>query len=448
MYLTNINCIYKKNFINIISPSKYTHPEIIENNIAIDYLISNSPKTIQCDSVPNNIILDENNIKICKNDLYYLRPIILPDNSQYKNIEYIGYNSDIIDILDGLIIPKNIGKTIVIARIKNTNIYDYCNIEIIEEKIDTIEYINYDLNESDFNISIDGKNATKTREGLNNAFLYCINNGYNKITLKHGIYLIDYEGLSIPSNLFIDLNDSTIKLEPHDVNKTAMINLNDVNNISIKNGIIYGDKGKHVTSTHEFVHGFNISGDTHNINIENINIKNIQGYGVAISSGKRINIKGITRENLEFGSYNKGTKIYGNSYDCRTAEPLDIETLKSYELGFPFGYSGYPYISSRIMYDIEFYDKDMNFINKYIYKTPYKKYIKPLNAKYCNIVFHNTYWLNDTGYQDYWNSIIFLTEHDFTSNLKFNNCIFEDCLALAIASSSGGTGNIISNCID
>lgn len=102
MYLTNINCIYKKKFINIISSSIYTHPKIIENNIAIDYLISDSPKTIQCDSVLNNIILDENNIKICKNDLYYLRPIILPDNSQYKNIEYIGYNSDIIDILNGL----------------------------------------------------------------------------------------------------------------------------------------------------------------------------------------------------------------------------------------------------------------------------------------------------------------------------------------------------------
>ncbi len=151
------------------------------------------------------------------------------------------------------------------------------------------------INNNYFGINSNGKNAKDTLIGINNAIKYASNNNIKNIKLEKGTYLIDSQkdnsdnhyqekGITFKSNIELNLNGSIIKHIPNSRNSYALVSIINVENASIYNGTIEGDRENHTftDTTHQFGHGIDIAGGK-NINIYNLEIKNMIGDGIYIT---------------------------------------------------------------------------------------------------------------------------------------------------------------------
>lgn len=171
-----------------------------------------------------------------------------------------------------------------------------------------------EINNKYFGIYNDYRNPKETLQGINEAIEYASQNNIKYIKLKEGKYLIDgtnetnlSEGIKINvSNITLDLNNSMIKYV--DCNKPSynLIRLLDVENVTIKNGILVGDKTNHEydesTISHEFGCGVSING-SNNIEVINLKIYDMIGDGIYIGKGDK---------------ESNNCKVMNNEiYDCR-----------------------------------------------------------------------------------------------------------------------------------
>lgn len=129
------------------------------------------------------------------------------------------------------------------------------------------------INNNYFGINSNGKNAKDTLIGINNAIKYASNNNIKNIKLEKGTYLIDSQkdnsdnhyqekGITFKSNIELNLNGSIIKHIPNSRNSYALVSIINVENASIYNGTIEGDRENHTftDTTHQFGHGIDIAG--------------------------------------------------------------------------------------------------------------------------------------------------------------------------------------------
>ena len=143
------------------------------------------------------------------------------------------------------------------------------------------------INNEYFNISSDGTNPIDTTKGLNKALEYAKNNNIRYIKFQKGVYLIN-GAIKIYSNTEIDLNSSEIMLQENDKTGYTILGILNMENVTIKNGKITGDKEKHNytgNSAHEWGMGINIAGSD-NVDLENLEISEMTGDGIYITSGK------------------------------------------------------------------------------------------------------------------------------------------------------------------
>lgn len=163
------------------------------------------------------------------------------------------------------------------------------------------------INNKFFNINKYGKSAKNTTEGINKAIKYANENNITYIKLDKGTYLINgvdkyykEKGITLKSNIILDLNGSTIKHEPVSDERYSIITIFETENIEIKNGIIDGDKNEHDYSTvefsHEFGYGIELRG-AKNIKLSNLMIKNLTGDGILISEMEKAFSK-INEDNI------------------------------------------------------------------------------------------------------------------------------------------------------
>lgn len=192
----------------------------------------------------------------------------------------------IIIILLLLIIVLNL------STFKTTNIIKYTsrlNMLKIEDPIDIDTGI---INNQYFGISNVGINPIETRKGLNEALKYAETHHIHNIKLEKGIYLLNSEKVNgnqrsiiFRSNINLDLNNSTLIVTPNNLTNYGLFSLYNVDNVSISNGIIIGDRNEHQfegKTTHEWGMGIDIRGSS-NINIYNMEIYNTTGDGIYIS---------------------------------------------------------------------------------------------------------------------------------------------------------------------
>ncbi len=178
------------------------------------------------------------------------------------------------------------------------------------------------INNAYFNISSDGKNAKQTTNGINGAINYASKNNISYIKLEKGTYLIDgkeenyslnetntKKGIILQSNIVLDLNGSTIIQETNGAKNYANISVNDVENVSIMNGILVGDKDSHdyttIESSHEWGFGIDVR-SSKNIKLNNLEIYDMTGDGIFLMS--YYNTNNITT-NVEITNC--------NIYECR-----------------------------------------------------------------------------------------------------------------------------------
>ena len=183
------------------------------------------------------------------------------------------------------------------------------------------------INNEYFDIDSNGNMPKETTKGLNEAIEYAFQNNITDLKLQNGIYTVigynnsHYRGISLKSNINLDLNGSVIIQEANDNVTYANITMYNIENVKISNGIIAGEKEQHIYNkdngdTHEWGYGIHIVG-SNNITLSNLKIYNMTGDGIDICS---INKGEKTPENIVIENC--------NIFECRR-QGITIECGKS-----------------------------------------------------------------------------------------------------------------------
>ena len=225
--------------------------------------------------------------------------------------------------------------------------------------------------------------CNETRLGIQKLLNDKLEQGYNKVIMYKALYMINAnegadkkdQGIRVPKGMDLDLNGSTIKLNPHAGCSTIMMYIADSEDTHLHNGIIEGDYFAHdyVNSTNnsEWVCGVGLEGKSKYSSVYDLEIKNITGYGLTNGLTQRgdygyteggvkncsqftvgIDIDQITGKEIE--NQYRSTCDYQNVIDCK------YMSCSRY-----LGYQGNSVGTWNMI--LHFYDKD-------------KKYIKSINT--------------------------------------------------------------------
>lgn len=259
------------------------------------------------------------------------------------------------------------------------------------------------INNSFFGINSDGTSATSTTKGINKAIEYASEHNIEYIKLEKGTYLIDgksksnyvgestaKKGIVMQSNIIFDCNGSTLKHIDCDVVNYAVFSVTDVQNVTIMNGILIGDKESHnysnVQSSHEWGFGIDVRG-SHDVTLNNLNISNFTGDGIILNDIIK-NEKYIVSKNIKISNCNiyacrrQGISvidadivdIYNNEiHDIQGTLPktaIDLETnddsnqkiknIKIYNNKFYNLGSTTAILANRQVFDVEIYNNEIN----------------------------------------------------------------------------------------
>ena len=392
---------------------------------AIEYL-KNSP-LIQTSFIEKNLTLGHASS---------IESFVYPIDTYDTNILSLISNPDILEIKSGLMVPKAVGNTTIDLYLDNYTKKYSIAVSVTAREVPSYNKI-YNVINSNWGISTDATNYVNNTLGFTNMLKWAAENNYDKVVLENGIYFLDESSyIEVPSNICIDLNGSTLKLNPSANEGIKMINIGKVNNVRITNGTIYGDRESRNSSesNKEFVHGI-VLNSCNGVELDNLEITQVQGYGIAMSRGERKNLVFVSKGNLEEYSIN----------NWRTINKINITSIEnSFEFSNPFGYGGIGSLTDSVIFDCIFYNSLDEVIE---IKENIKYYVeikKPNGATKLDLKLRNT-TINGEGNVDFGSSVIFITEHSFTNNLYIHDCHIHSNKSLGIAYSAGGTNNLIDN---
>ena len=318
-------------------------------------------------------------------------------------------------------------------------------IEVSAEKLK-----NYNVDIEEFNINNEGLNPVETSKGINDVLAYAAKNKYDKITFPKGEYCISEENpITMVSNLIVDLNGSTFKINDNGLQHYTVIDFSNCSNSQLINGIILGDKETHdyktIEGSHEWTCGI-VFNNCDNCILDNVTVSSFPGYGISSSLGENLSdlIIGVTKDNLSIGNISDKGKLNSKRGTIRTIDPLNISNVGGeFELGYNKGYMGYPYMQSK-EYSAYFYDENMKFISKVDNCKQYKKVLIPDNAKYVHFVFKQDY-VPERGDTDFNGTTVFLTNYSSPNNITIKNCLIEKNKSLGMGICGGYNWNIENN---
>lgn len=339
---------------------------------------------------------------------------------------------------------------IAITFSKNKDTVGKNNISSIEDVNLNFNNINeYKVDLQRFNINNNGKQSLETSNGINKMLNYAKEEGFNKVTMPKGEYLIsENEPIVMVSDMILDLNGSIFKINTNLLQKYTVVNFNKCNNAKLTNGTILGDRDSHDYTTlkgsHEWTCGI-VFNESENCELESVTVKDFPGYGISSSLGTETSnlINGIIINNLVKGNIDDKGLVNSESGTIRTIEAIDISGVgENFELGYNKGYMGYPFMQSRV-YDSYFYDENMDFISSSKDCEQYKKTSIPKGTKYVNYVFYQDK-VPSKGDEDFNNSTVFITNYKSPYKIKVINCTIENNKSLGMGL-CGGRNFIIEN---
>ena len=177
--------------------------------------------------------LDKNNFQITINEYAILIPRIIPYNAYDKRCNFKSSDVSIAEVKGGVVLPKKCGTVYVTVTTANNEFQDVATINIVETVIEDEINLNqiYKVDLSKWSISNVGDNAEATSKGINNMLIWAKNNNYRKVIMEPGTYLIDENNtIYMVSNLELDLNGATLKLNPSSLNNVVQINVKNISN--------------------------------------------------------------------------------------------------------------------------------------------------------------------------------------------------------------------------
>lgn len=259
----------------------------------------------------------------------------------------------------------------------------------------------YNIELKKFNISNDGTNPEETSKGINQALQDAKKAGANRIVFPKGTYLISEKAPIVidHKNTVFDFNGAVFRINPNGLQRYAVIEtVYGAENVRLTNGILRGDRDTHdykaEKGTHEGGAGISfVSGN--GIEVDHMDMADMTGDGaVSHANGTRTRPELLSRifysiysKELEQGAFSdKGEKVESKE-KIRSIKPYELSKCEGeFEIGYLAGYMGYPFIKGRV-YQIYFYDGNMNFIEKRKC-LQYKKVTVPSGAKSMHLEFN------------------------------------------------------------
>lgn len=222
-----------------------------------------------------------------------------------------------------------------------------------------------------------------------------LSKNYNYLVLPQGTYktAID-KTIDVPTNTTIDLNGATIKMEEGKAgNHAIQLRILQCEDSHVTNGTVQGDYDTHdfanSTNNSEWVHGIDIGGRSKYCSLENVEVKDITGYGIISGFEADKDGSGYCWGVVNFkttSNVSKNTTTGKLDATCYT-DFIDISKFKVdgcnyFQLGKYLGYQGCP--STTWYYTLEMYDENKKLVdtfNGYYYRRVYI----PQNVRYIKL---------------------------------------------------------------
>lgn len=315
---------------------------------------------------------------------------------------------------------------------------DYFEIRVKEkEAINKYVITNEDLNK--YGVIKDG--TSDTTESFNN-MMNELSKTYNYLVIPQGTYLSTIDTSFIPpSNVTIDLNGSTLKLQEKQVGSGCkQLKFMQGEDIHVINGKIVGDKDTHdyenSPNGSEWLLGFEISGRCKYSSLENVEISNITGYGGGCGFGADRNGSGYCWASINIPTAGVTSNVKpspnGLIFSYNNPNYIDISRFKvdgcnNFAIGRYLGYQGMPCISWY--FGVEFYDENKNFIEDLVIMY-YRRVFIPPTAKYIKV---KTIGTSKAGFPT---SDFGIWSFKVPVNFEIKNCKFDDIRCVGFAPSA------------
>ncbi|MEG2303768.1 MAG: hypothetical protein RSC14_13035, partial [Niameybacter sp.] len=324
---------------------------------------------------------------------------------------------------------------------------EICVIDKIKDKGEQVVGT-YQVTENDlknFNIAANNTKPVETTKGLNEIIKFAAQKGYRKLVLPLGTYRID-ENTGIKLERFnqftLDLNGSTMKLNPNALAKCMMITIQDCYDCHVVNGIIEGDVREHdfanAPNSAEWVNAVTINGGSYN-SFEDLQIKDVTGYGTSTMFGSDTIVGaaggfGFALGDIVDGKWVDSTERYSSQNFVSLSDyRMDLKPPKEkydytrkgfFQLGAYLGYQGN--VTDNWVYKATFYDGNKNYLTT-IEGYAYRRLYVPKDAKFVRITLYSSLTPS---------SAITLFSIDMPLNCKFKNIYHKNIRAVGMAPTS------------
>lgn len=220
-----------------------------------------------------------------------------------------------------------------------------------------------------------------------NQLILDLDESYNYLTLPTGRYKMKFgETLILKDNLTLNLNGSEIVLEEGQIGDgNLQIDIKQCYDAHVINGTIIGDRTTHdytnSSNNSEWVNGIGIEGRSKYSSYENIEVRDITGYGSTIGFAED-----RSGENY-FWSTTSFQKNWNKNTMCSESDFIDltkfkVEGCEFIQVGLYLGYQGCP--GSTWYFEIEMYNDNKELVDKFNGYF-YRKIFIPKEVKYCKI---------------------------------------------------------------
>ena len=220
-----------------------------------------------------------------------------------------------------------------------------------------------------------------------NQLILDLDESYNYLTLPTGTYKMKFgETLMLKDNLTLNLNGSEIVLEEGQIgDKNLQVDIKQCYDSHVINGTIVGDRVTHdyknSPNNSEWVCGISIEGRSKYSSYENIEVRDITGYGSTEGFAGDRSGEGYCWAVTYFQkNWNENTK-------CTESDFIDLTKFKVkgcefIQVGLYLGYQGCP--DKTWYYEIEMYNENKELVDKFN-AYYYRKIFIPKEIKYCKI---------------------------------------------------------------
>ena len=220
-----------------------------------------------------------------------------------------------------------------------------------------------------------------------NQLILDLDESYNYLTLPTGTYKMKYgETLMLKDNLTLNLNGSEIVLEEGQAGSgNLQVNIRQCYDAHVINGTIVGDRVTHdyknSPNNSEWVNGISIDGRSKYSSYENIEVRDMTGYGSIEGFGGDRSGAGYCWDIAYFQkNWNKNTMCTESDFIDLTK--FKVEGCEFIQVGLYLGYQGKP---SRTWYfEIEMYNDNKELVDKFNGYF-YRRIFIPKEVKYCKI---------------------------------------------------------------